>query len=102
LANWLGLRRGRMDLVRGRVSVVETLVEANGHFVFGPPKTKRSRRTVPLPRGIVSDLGMHIDRFVEPGPEALVFLGPKAVHFEELVFAAAGGSLQWTRPAARG
>ena len=41
--------------------------------------TRRSDRAERCPpRRIVSDLEMHTNRFVEPGPEALVFLGPKA------------------------
>lgn len=36
-----GLRRSKLDPVRGRVQIVESLVEANGRLSFGPPKTKR-------------------------------------------------------------
>ena len=72
-----GLRRSRVDLLRGTVAVAETLVEANGALSFGPPKTKLSRRTVPLPRRIVLELESHLDAFVDTRPDALVFTGPK-------------------------
>lgn len=37
-----GLRRKRIDVLRGRVTVAETLSDVNGVLSFGPPKTKRS------------------------------------------------------------
>ena len=55
----------------------ETLLEVDGELMFGPPKTKNSRRTVPLPRRIVGQLEDHIDRYVIGGPDALIFTGPK-------------------------
>jgi integrase len=72
-----GLRRARVDVLRGRVTIAETLVEANGQLSFGPPKTKRSRRTVPLPRRIVADLERHLSLYVGPSADALVFTGSK-------------------------
>ena len=72
-----GLRRSRIDILGGRVVVAETLVENDGHLMFGPPKTKRSRRTVPLPRRVVAELEEHLDRYVPAAPDALVFTGPK-------------------------
>ncbi len=90
-----GLRRGRVDLLRGRVSVVETLVEANGRLVFGPPKTKRSRRTVPLPRRVVNELEKHLESFVPVAPDALIFLGPMGGPLRR-----AGFRRRWWMPAA--
>jgi integrase len=72
-----GLRRARVDLLRSRVVVTETLMEANGQLMFGPPKTKRSRRTVPLPRRIAGELEHHLHHYVLAAPDALVFTGPK-------------------------
>jgi integrase len=72
-----GLRRSRIDVLRGRVIVAETLVEADGKLIFGPPKTKRSRRTVPLPRRIVGELESHLGQFVDARHDALVFTGTK-------------------------
>ena len=72
-----GLRRSRVDLLRGRVIVAETLVEVDGALTFGTSKTKQSRRRVPLPRQIVTELEDHLAEHVLPGPDALVFTGPK-------------------------
>jgi integrase len=68
------LRRGRLDLVRGRVDVAETAVEIAGHFHFGPPKTRAGRRSVPLPPFVVDELAQHVadtavDELVFPAPE---------------------------------
>jgi integrase len=72
-----GLRRGRIDLLRGRIEVIETLVEVGSELSFGQPKTRRSRRTVPLPRRIVSELSTHLDRFVGSDSDALAFTGAR-------------------------
>jgi integrase len=48
-----GLRRGRVDLLRGTVTVAEIMVEVQGVLHMGPPKTRASRRTVGLPRFVV-------------------------------------------------
>ena len=50
LGEMLGLRWKRVDLLRRRVDIAETLVSIGGHITFGPPKTKAAVRTVPLPR----------------------------------------------------
>lgn len=68
------LRRSRVDLLRGRVDVVETLVEVNGHHHFGPPKTRQGRRTVPLPRSVLNELERHVAAL---GPDDLVFTAPE-------------------------
>ncbi|MGH2756238.1 MAG: tyrosine-type recombinase/integrase [Actinomycetota bacterium] len=69
-----GLRRGRVDLLRGNIEVVETLNDVGGHLHFGPPKTKASRRRVSVPEFLVSMLSEHL--LSRPGgPEELVFVG---------------------------
>ena len=72
-----GLRRGRVDVLRGRVSVTETLVEVDGELSFGEPKTKRSKREIPLPRTIMREIESHLERYVGADVDALVFTGPK-------------------------
>ncbi|MGI8406958.1 MAG: tyrosine-type recombinase/integrase [Actinomycetota bacterium] len=72
-----GLRRARVDLLRGRVHVRETLVEVNGQLSLGEPKTTRSRRDVPLPRTIMREIEVHLQRFTETENNAPVFTGPK-------------------------
>jgi integrase len=63
-----GLKRSRVQLLRRRLEVVETLVEAGGRVSVGPPKTPRSRRVVSLPSQVVDaladQLGRHDDEYV--------------------------------------
>jgi integrase len=76
-----GLRRRRVDLLRGTVEVAEIVTEAEGVLRFGPPKTRAGRRTVGLPRAVVDELAAHL---VRAEPEAFVFAalegGPLRVH----------------------
>lgn len=86
LAAWCGLRRGELMGLRRKdidVSAMTVRVEQtvhqlkNGTLVVGPPKTEAGRRTVALPPHLVSDLVGHLDTFVGPGPDDLVFTGEK-------------------------
>jgi integrase len=66
-----GLHVARLDLLRRRVDVVETLVELPGRREIKPyPKGGRAR-SVPLPRALVDDLAAHLvghtDELVFPG-----------------------------------
>jgi len=65
----LALRWGRIDLLRGTLLVAETCYK--GHF--GSPKTRASRREVPLAPVIVRELKEHYSRAAEHSPSALVF-----------------------------
>jgi len=67
------LRRHRVDLDRGRIRVAETVTDVNNQLTYGPPKTPRSLRTVPVPRSLADQLAGHIDRHAEPDPGGLVF-----------------------------
>ncbi|MGH2752278.1 MAG: tyrosine-type recombinase/integrase [Actinomycetota bacterium] len=89
-----GLRRSKLDPVRGRVQVAESLVEANGQLSFGPPKSKRSLRSVPLPRRIASEAQVHLEQYVSIDPDSLVFTGPKGGALRR-----AGFRRSWWRPA---
>jgi len=71
-----GLRRRRVDLLRGTVEVAEIAVEVEGRLIVGPPKTRASRRTVGLPRAVVEALDDHLAG-VDPDPGALVFTAPQ-------------------------
>ncbi|MHB1509605.1 MAG: tyrosine-type recombinase/integrase [Acidimicrobiales bacterium] len=69
-----GLRRQRVDLLRGRIDVAEIAVEVAGTLTYGPPKTRAGRRIVPMPRAVAVELGRHLETFavsdfVFPGPE---------------------------------
>jgi len=67
LALLLGLRRGELlglrwsavDLRRGTLRVQASLQRVGGQLAFTPPKTKRSRRAIPLPRAVVKVLREH-------------------------------------------
>jgi integrase len=55
-----GLRRGRINLLRGTVDVAEIVVEVKGKLFVGPPKTRAGRRTIGLPRAVVEELATHM------------------------------------------
>ena len=66
-AELLGLRWSSavLDAAEGRyptLKVAETLQRVNGELRFVPPKTRRSRRVVPLPPVCVDALRTHLDR----------------------------------------
>jgi integrase len=71
-----GLRRRRVDLLRGTVEVAEIVTEAGGVLRFGPPKTRAGRRTVGLPRAVVEELTAHLVRDATD-LEAFVFAAPE-------------------------
>src|SRR4029450_5851804 len=70
-----GLRRERVDLLRGTVEGAEIMTEVAGKLQIGPPKTRASRRTIGLPRAVVNVLAEHL----APGgkPTDFVFTGPQ-------------------------
>ena len=75
LGELAALRRGRVDLLRRRVRVVETAVEVRGQLTFNPPKTAAGNRTVPMPAMVAELLSEHMARFAAPGPDGFVFPG---------------------------
>jgi integrase len=70
----VGLKVGRVHLLRGEVEVAEQLAEVAGRVYFKPPKTRQSRRTVGLPDFLVDRLGRHLDTRPDDN-DALVFVG---------------------------
>jgi integrase len=76
LGEMLALRRGRLDLLRGRAEVLLTLAEVSGRLVENAPKTRAGRRTVPLPRVAVDALDRHVHEW-PGGPDDLVFAAPQ-------------------------
>jgi integrase len=56
-----GLPRTRLDLLRRRLEVTQTLVDVNGALSFGEPKTPRSRRFISLPSSLVTTLSRHLE-----------------------------------------
>jgi integrase len=69
-----GLRRGRVDLLRGTVTVAEIVTEVEGKLYFGLPKTRAGRRTVGLPRFITRELEAHLEGAGDPSDH--VFTAP--------------------------
>ena len=67
------LRVRRVDLLRGRLQVVEAVVDVNGAMVFGSPKSHQ-HRSVPVPRFLREDLAQHL---AGKEPDALVFASPR-------------------------
>jgi integrase len=66
------LRRGRFNVLRGRVEVMEAVSEVNGVLHFGSTKTHQVR-SVALPSFLRELLAGHLNRFVEDDVDALVF-----------------------------
>jgi integrase len=64
LAGYSGLRVGELlalrwehvDMLRRKVTVVETLTDLGGRVSFGPPKTRAALRTVSVPSVVVDEL----------------------------------------------
>jgi integrase len=82
-----GLRRGRVDLLRGTVEVGEIVTEVGGVLRFGPPKTRAGRRTVGLPRAVVDELAAHLaGNRVEQ--DAFVFTAPQGGPLRVIAFRA--------------
>jgi hypothetical protein len=64
-------------VLRSRIRVTNTAVEFRGRVTLGQePKTRRSRRTVPVGRSFMRQVEDHLTRYVNP-PNALVFTAPR-------------------------
>lgn len=61
----LALKWEDVDLERGLLHVRCTLTQANGSFILGETKTKKSRRTIRLTSGAASALRAHLSRQLE-------------------------------------
>lgn len=64
LGELAGLPRTRLDLLRRRIEVAQTLVDVGGVLSFGEPKAAQSRRYVSLPPTLVTALDCHSSEFV--------------------------------------
>jgi integrase len=64
-----GLKVGRVDLLRRRLTVAETLSEVGGHLVWGTPKN-HAARSVPIPNFLVDLLAEMVH---DATPADLVF-----------------------------
>jgi integrase len=68
-----GLKRARLNLLKGSLEVSEILLEIKGALSFGEPKTKASRRRLSLPPFLVGELETHLEEH-STHPE-LIFAG---------------------------
>lgn len=68
-----GLKRHRVDLLRRRLEVAETLVDVDGHLSFGEPKTAGSHRYISLPKPVIDALA----RRLADSTSELVFTSPE-------------------------
>ena len=66
------LGRGRYNLLRRRLIISGSMGEVKGTVVFGLPKNGR-QRTVVDPKFVCDGLEAHLETFVGPGNDALVF-----------------------------
>jgi integrase len=80
LAAWSGLRAGeltglrvrRVNALRAEVQVTETVARLVGGSTPDTPKSRKSRRTVPIPASLARELGAFIEAR-SLGPDAYVF-----------------------------
>lgn len=92
-----GLTRASVDVRRSRIIVTSTAVEIGGKITLGnEPKTRRSKRSVPVARAVMRQIEEHLRHHVGPGGDALVFTGPRGGPMFRATF-----SQQTWRPAAK-
>lgn len=70
----LALRWRRVDMLRGTIEVAETFSDGE----FGLPKTRSSRRVIPMSDSLRKTLEAHRSRSIRTNSEDLVFTTPKA------------------------
>jgi len=71
-----GLRVGRLDFLRGTLTVAEQVTQdGKGGILLGPPKSASGRRTLAVPGALMELLSEHLSRRGLTGadPEAFVF-----------------------------
>ena len=76
----VGLRVGRLDLLRGELMVAEQQTRGRGGApVSGPPKSAAGRRTLSLPAPLAEMLAAHLHRrgLSAADADALVFVAPQ-------------------------
>jgi len=77
LGEMLALTRERVDLLHGRIKVVEQYQELkDGTHILRPPKSDAGIRTVAIPAMLTPELEAHLATYAEPGKRGLVFCGP--------------------------
>ena len=88
----VAIKRDDLDPSERTVRVDESLVEVEGRFVWGVPKTTRSNRVVDLPSLVIAPLAEHLLRHPplvgtdDPHLEGLVFSGERGGPIRRHVF----------------
>ena len=88
------LRRGRCDLLRSRLEVLESLGEASGGQYFGPTKTYETR-TVVVPGFLRDLLAEHLVGTVAKDRQALVFTAAAGPRCGTRTSTAGSGGRPW-------
>jgi integrase len=82
------VRVARLDFLRRRVAVENTLVEVDGAMSFGAPKTKQSRANLSLPVPVVELLAAQVATYPDPDPDrGLVFTSDQGTPLRRSNFA---------------
>ena len=90
----IAFRRCDVDLAGGALHVRRRLAQPRrGGLQEGPPKSAAGVRSLALPEILAEELGQHIDQYAGPGPEGLVFRGPKGAALRRSNF---GRATKWT------
>lgn len=76
------LKVSRLDLLRRRIIVAESVTPIRGVMTWGTPKG-HERREVPLPRFLARELELHVAGL---DPDALVFTGPRGAVLRSTTF----------------
>ena len=72
------LTRQNLDLESRVVVVVASAADLrDGTRIIGEPKSAAGRRSVAIPEAIADAVRDHLDTYAQPGPDGLVFVGPK-------------------------
>jgi hypothetical protein len=89
------VQRRRLD--QCEVHVDRSTAELDsGQLIKHDPKSPASVRTVAFPKEIAPELRDHLERFAEPSPRGLVFIGPKGGQLRRSNFASSGtGPGEW-------
>lgn len=68
-----GLTLDRVNFLKKEVTVDRQLVRLNGAYTFGPPKSRRSNRVIPIPAELVTALEEHVSEY-GLGDDGLLFM----------------------------
>lgn len=88
------LRRRRIDVLRGRLEVAESLSEVGGDLHFGPTKNYRNR-TIVLPRFLREKMNRHLTNYCAAEADAIAFTASNGAPMRNSNFATNVGSRRW-------